>query len=528
MPTETIESIPVHQILRAQTVKSVWATTPPITQAAFSETAWAGASVMPIPEGFLMVKNDHNFLYLLLDLTKDTGKSPGVGDYFWLTFDVDRNACITPNRDVNYGIYPSLPIRIGKQFYLGPGTWTGISQQPTKSLARQEFGRTPHSMTPHRVWELRIDLKEIGVNLTHVTLPPVLHFGLRVSSATPAFTCDFPPDFYMNFSDLPVILMAVNAPLPSIGKPVVGIGLIPVGTGAPSTDGIDPATGRATTSSTYYLPTKNTAFGGVLNLIGDQTVLQSLWNQNVRKYCVKFKGAQTPLVPIWTNYHFMNNQWVYENIVPDSDGFYALIDPRETYSIDHLLFQWNTVGVSTGTHDLEIDFVNQSGTVVDTQTLRLMVDNNQPEVEIYEIKYNNKTVQPCDIVNIVPGGGTVNIHYRAYDAESDMRVFGLGAYHGEGKYDEILAETVPADPHGVADASVAAAPKFPPETCAYEFRLWAYSNVVNGYSFLGYTEATEHVTLIVPTAAPYKVLATKPTFPSGLKSVDGRTGAIGK
>ena len=81
-------------------------------------------------------------------------------------------------------------------------------------------------------------------------------FGLRVSSSTPQITFDFPANFFQDFKNLPGILLAMNAPLPSNGKPVVGIGLIPVGDGVAGHDGVDPNTGRATTAAGYYLPTQ--------------------------------------------------------------------------------------------------------------------------------------------------------------------------------------------------------------------------------------------------------------------------------
>ena len=96
-----------------------------------------------MPGGFIMVKNDANFLYLALDLVSDTGNTPGVGDYFWLSFDNDRNAAITSNFDVNYGIYPSLPIKIARQNYLGAGTWTGILGGLSSSATAQGFSATP-------------------------------------------------------------------------------------------------------------------------------------------------------------------------------------------------------------------------------------------------------------------------------------------------------------------------------------------------------------------------------------------------
>ena len=68
-------------------VISRWSATPPALSGSFSPGEWQNAGVLPMPGGFILVKNDSNFLYLAIDLINDTGNSAGVGDYFWLTFD---------------------------------------------------------------------------------------------------------------------------------------------------------------------------------------------------------------------------------------------------------------------------------------------------------------------------------------------------------------------------------------------------------------------------------------------------------
>src|SRR5712675_269920 len=173
-------------------VHSVWASTVPSISGTFTAGEWTSAGTLPMPGGFIMVKNDANFLYVALDLVSDTGNTPGVGDYFWLTFDNDRNAAITPNFDVNYGIYPSLPIKIARQNYVGPGAWTGILGGLTFSATAQGFSATPHSATPHRILEIRIALSEIGIPSLASMILPYVRFGLRVSSSSPAVTTDFP------------------------------------------------------------------------------------------------------------------------------------------------------------------------------------------------------------------------------------------------------------------------------------------------------------------------------------------------
>jgi len=181
-------------------VHSVWASTVPSISGTFTPGEWTSAGTMPMPGGFIMVKNDANFLYVALDLVFRHRQYPRGGDYFWLTFDNDRNAAITPNFDVNYGIYPSLPIKIARQNYVGPGAWTGILGGLTFSATAQGFSATPHSATPHRIWEIRIALSEIGIPSLASMILPYVRFGLRVSSSSPAVNHGFPTGLLHKFS----------------------------------------------------------------------------------------------------------------------------------------------------------------------------------------------------------------------------------------------------------------------------------------------------------------------------------------
>ena len=96
-------------------LRSTWTSVPINVNLGFTPGPWAGAGSMPLPVGSMLAKNDNQYVYIALDLTGDTGNSPGTNDYFWLTFDVDRNRSITPRVDVNYGIYPTLPLQSGHQ-----------------------------------------------------------------------------------------------------------------------------------------------------------------------------------------------------------------------------------------------------------------------------------------------------------------------------------------------------------------------------------------------------------------------------
>ena len=160
-PRRTLSGLrpfPLHLLFR-----SSWADTPIDLDAPLAGGGWEDAGELRFDRGWLLAKNDARFLYLALDVVDDTGDDPGTGDYFWLTFDVNRDRSITANRDVNFATPPNQPQELRKQFYLGANRWTGL--RDTDSSVRTEFGPSARSARNHRIWKFRIDLSEISVNL---------------------------------------------------------------------------------------------------------------------------------------------------------------------------------------------------------------------------------------------------------------------------------------------------------------------------------------------------------------------------
>lgn len=509
----------------ASVVRSGWASTPILLTGTFSPGEWAGAGTLPIPGGYLMVKNDYQYLYLALDLVSDTGNSPGVGDYFWLSFDVNGNRSITPNVDVNYGIYPTLPIRMGRQFYLGPGTWTGLLNQPTSSMARQAFGPGGASPTPHRTWEMRIDLSELGLPHGGIQALTALHFGLRVASTSPGFTYDYPVNFYNDFSNLPEIVLAAGPQDPYgtyAGAVIGGVGLVAATL---------IVNGRATTAASYTPHVENAAFTSTMHLIGNRATMVNLWSAGARKYRMFRRygsGSFTPMSQVWSNYRWTGSTFVIESYAPDADGKYDMPNPGLDYSIDDLLFQWNSQGFEPGIHEFRVEFYNAAGTVVPSvpQVLPIFLDNNLPDVRILGIRYRGAAVAPCDIVDILETADPVEVRIRAWDAEGDLRLYTLNAYYGGDQvFSPVLATAAypGGNWQGVGDLWVAASisPKFPPRTCAYELRLSAWPRTTNGYGYIGYTEARSHVTFRRAGGPKLAMEAGPVRFPLGFSGPEG-------
>jgi hypothetical protein len=495
---------------------------------------WSKAGIMPIPAGYLMVKNDAQFLYIALDLVVDNGQDLGTGDYFWLSVDVDGNRQITPNWDINYGLYPDQPNKLARQYYLGPGTWTGILNEESDSGVRIGFEGSFNSSTPHRIWEMRLSFKELGVELNASSAPPSIRFGVRVASSNPQFTFDYPRNFYSDFSNLHEIVLArqpeVVYPVDRAGVVIGGVGLIPA-----TVIGTD---GYATTDSSYQPYVVDAAFGGVLNLIANRVTLQNLWNQGARKYKILSQfGTSTPgtflsVRQSWTNYRWNGTTYVLEHFGPDARDCYPLLNPTQDYSIDDLLLQWNSVGSPPGIHQFKVEFLQENGTTLvpaPTQVLSLRIDNNLPRVEIINILHNNKAIAACEFANMTSDSDGLQFTITVNDAEKNLRSYVLQAYYGEN-----LAALIAMDSYanhqsdsrqwqGITNTLIPSTKWVPPRTCAYQFRLSATPKVTNGYSYIGYTETTRHITIIKPGTSTPITPKFSTDLPLGLVASDRPT-----
>ena len=485
-------------------VKSTWATNRIVSGGVLSSREWSGAGRMPIPAGYMMVKNDAEFLYVALDMVRDRGKDPGTGDYFWFSVDVDGNRQITSRTDINYGVPPGQPNRLGRQFYLGPGRWTGILNEVSESRVHIGFGPSPNSRTTHRVWEMRLSLEELGIDLSSFESLPVVNFGVRVSSTTPRFTYDYPRSFYRSFGNLHEILLARSPDYPSgtAGVVIGGVGLIP----ATLISG-----GYATTDPHYYIHADEDAFGGRMNLIGNRATMQDLWSRGGRKYKIQHRlgssGSFNPIYQTWVNYRWDGTKYVKETFEADTSDMYPLLNPSLDYSIDDLLLQWQSVGYQSGIHEFKAEFFDNAGNSVTapSQTLELMVDNNLPHVDIVDIKHGTRSVAACSIEHMSSSTDGLRFRITVDDPEGHLRVYYLTAHYGDGQSATIYSDSYPAHRtashkwNGVKNLMVPSGVWVPPVTCAYQFRLTAYPRTTDGYHRIWrHNVDTRHVTLVKP------------------------------
>lgn len=510
-------------------VRSTWANKPIIIGGVLGEAEWSDAGQIGIPAGYLMVKNDADYVYIALDLVGDRGHDPGTDDYFWFTIDVDGNRQITPNRDVNYGLYPGRANQLGRQFYLGSGRWTGLLNEESDSRVRTRFLRSPNSETPHRIWEMRLTLEELGVDLDITDAPLILNFGVRVSSTNPRFTYDYPYSFYRNFRYLHQIVLArnpdTNYPDGTAGAVIGGVGVIPAS--AIKSDG------RATTDQSYFKKFSEAAFGSTMHLIGNRVTMQNVWNRGARKYRMLHRfgnsGSFAPIRQNWSNYRWDGTTYVLEPYGPDDDNYYVLLNPSQDYSIDDLLLQWRSVGFPAGLHQFQTQFFDNADSIVTTPTqiLSLMVDNNLPRVEIEEIRHNGNPVSTCGIVQMANTTDGLQFLITVDEAEGHLLKYDLRAFYGENNKRLIVSDRYEnhqaSGPEWRGVNSLVVPPELwkPPTTCAYQFRLSASPRVTNGYHYLGNRAvATQHITILTSGNGAAIAPRILDNLPLGLTALD--------
>ena len=483
---------------------STWADVPITLNENLSDPVWAGAGKMAIAgAGFLITKNDAQFLYAALDVVSDTINDSGVGDYFWFTFDRNRDGNISTSFDVNYGQFPSTPDKIGRQFYLAPGTWTGLGTDNTGF--KSAFEASPNSDIPHRVWKFKFKLTDLNISLAPFFLPPFTKFGIKIHSTNPPLEVNTPANFWTSFAGLHTLYLSRRPVIsPSLMGPVIGcVGLIP------STK-INGTTGKATTDAGYMVPAQNAAFGGYLNIIGNEPLLHSLLTDLGAKYLKVFHNegigtTATEFRTSWNNYVWtpaINDYKLYA-FGPDSGNFYPLQDPTLDYSIHDLLFQFDSSQLNPGIHQFSVKFYNATkGEIkVASQILTLNIDNSIPTVKINKLIHGTKVIDSCCIEAMTGPTDGIVVNFDAWEPNGNLRCYGVSAEWGDNGYADITPETDysgTGDWNGVQNQnSPASGVWVPKQTCAHALRVWAYSRITNGYGYIGYNSYSKHITIII-------------------------------
>lgn len=508
-----------------------WCGASPVLDGTVSPGEWTAATATPITVGGttyaqMRTMNDSTYLYVLLDVYFDTGNDPWnttnfTGDFFDLSIDKDLNHAVTPNVDFDYsGCNSGDPFV--KSIRLSRYTSTGCQPVAAGSQGVEGFGTSFNSGTPHRLWEFRLSLSELGVDTSTWTTSsgtmPIVRMNVSVSSVNPAFYIAAPdpntsPDNSLMFQ----IDLATSATYPpgSTGPIFAGVGLVPF-------NYID-ANGYANINISGYYYATNAPFGGNLNVFGNWNTLRFAYG--ARRYRVLYSkdgGPYTRLKQTWTNFKFNGSTWVPNAIGPDADDAYPVPPPWELWYLPNLLISWQTApAFADGTYNLRLQLLNASGIVLASppgNSLNLFVDNTPPTAVINNMTYNGTNVCECGIVTqgacFVPPllfrgfrfDLTVNDPWGALSSYALTYTYGnnqSGAILSDAYVPNHVNQDGPNRWYGITNS---VAPLFPPwcapQSCAYTFFLSAQSRVQNGYGLVfPYTDYKKSLTILVGTGA---------------------------
>ena len=130
---------------------------------------------------------------------------------------------------------------------------------------------------------------------------------------------------------------------------------------------------------------------------------------------------------------------------PDSSNFYKMPSAGVDYSIDDLLFQFDSTKLNTGLQQFKVKFYNNAGTEVGAtspeQVLTMYIDNNVPEVSINSVKYKNAEIGACGIVNLQNPTDKIDVNFEAFDTEGNLLDYSLTARWGEGDSENIVYQS---------------------------------------------------------------------------------------
>jgi hypothetical protein len=211
-----------------QELVSTRALTPPRIDGRLDFFEWSRFSGrVSFEHGFVAVANDATRLYLLVDVLDDDHadqrSGPLEGDWIEVFVDIDADGFITPDLDKVYTLLPGTYDWRVQEFASSAGDRHDPDPEPTYSSVAAGFGcfeddRTEILYIPplapvcqeHRVWEIAIDLLEVGQFPSSPTPPPDgLKIGILVHSDLPGFTDEVPDGFPADFSQMLEIDLAL-------------------------------------------------------------------------------------------------------------------------------------------------------------------------------------------------------------------------------------------------------------------------------------------------------------------------------
>jgi len=182
---------------------SKWCSNPPTLDGVVSQGEWPDPPQLNMTKTRIYFMNDQKFLYLLVDLPDSTGNvsdnrvTQSYGDGMAVCVDLDSDGKKTPMVDFKYTWL--MGQQTARAWPISDSGWTGGYTNTTSKIV-WGFGPTPASSTPHRFFEVKLNLTEMRANPGDK-----IRLAFLAKSVTPSFIDRYPlgfdntqsfPDFY--------------------------------------------------------------------------------------------------------------------------------------------------------------------------------------------------------------------------------------------------------------------------------------------------------------------------------------------
>ena len=489
-----------------------WAATAPVIDGVVSAGEWNSATATTIAEGAttyaqMRTMNDGTYLYVLLDVIDGTVNDPlqtaaTNGDFFALYIDKDLNYAVTPNVDFFYSTCQDGQPFV-KAIELSQYSSSGCTTVAAGSEGAVGFGSSFNSATPHRIWEFRLSLSELGVDTsmwsTSSGIVPKVRMNVAIEATHPSFYIAQPdpntsPDMHLMYQiDLATF---PSYPPGTTGPIFAGVGLVPA-------NYID-SLGYANIDIASYYYATNAPFGGNLNVFGNWNTLRFAYG--AARYQILYSkngGPYTYLNQTWTNFKWNGTTWVPNAIGPDAVNSYPIPEPWELWYLPNLLVSWQTATFGDGTYKIKLQLLNAGGFPLSSpagNSLTLFIDNTAPSVMINNAFYDGTAICECGIVTPGPCVTVNPLSFHGFtfsvtvnDLNGALNSYSLGYTYGNNNSGSIFSDSYvpthlnadgPERWDGVTNSVTPFPPFCPPAPCAYTFILSASSRVQNGYGLV--------------------------------------------
>lgn len=272
----------------------------------------------------------------------------------------------------------------------------------------------------------------------------------------------------------------------------------------PSTE-IDFPTGQATTDPSYFFHVKNASFGG-----SNQVMLNfpGMRSSGATYYKILLDGAaaSAPETESWVNYKWNGSTFVPQTVAPTASGFYRVPAAGDLWAIPDLGFVLNSTRLLNGRHIVRIKLYNflslpLSGNAEDDK-VALLIDNDPPVVSIDQIQHDGSVLDECALVT--SGSANLTVSFSAYDRQNHLYAYALTDGWGHNhSYTVVSDEYIGV--HDSAPTWFGVNPRvFTHDLnntctkCAHAFTISAVGNTTDGYNYIHYVQATEHLAIYVP------------------------------